>query len=156
MDQLNLLSDLVDDIVPNAGKCCSKCGTFLPLSAYSAASGGNYLRSECKKCRQKMDRVRQKLRKEFPPPANDHCCPICRRNAEQTEGHGGKQHKTPWVLDHDHFTDEARGWLCHTCNRGLGAFNDDVDILGRAILYLNQFSEPVNDNEKAHETDNNL
>lgn len=38
--------------------------------------------------------------------------------------------------DHCHTTNTARGVLCHKCNVGLGMFNDNVDLLTRAIGYL--------------------
>lgn len=39
-------------------------------------------------------------------------------------------------LDHDHSTGAFRGWLCETCNLGLGQFRDDPTLLARAIEYL--------------------
>jgi hypothetical protein len=151
MTQLYLFDDLVLDIGAREGKTCSKCNSYLPLSSFSNASGGAYLRSECRKCSNELGKVRLKLRSELPPPANDHVCPICSRDADQVAGAGGKKQKTHWVLDHNHETEEARGWLCHTCNRALGGFQDDVNILERAIQYLTQFSEPVNDNKEKNE-----
>jgi len=41
-----------------------------------------------------------------------------------------------FVVDHNHKTGNIRGILCSYCNRGLGIFKDDVDIMTRAILYL--------------------
>ena len=40
------------------------------------------------------------------------------------------------VLDHNHKTGEVRGYLCESCNTGIGRFDDDVTILKRAITYL--------------------
>jgi hypothetical protein len=39
-------------------------------------------------------------------------------------------------LDHDHLTKSFRGWLCGNCNRALGLFNDDPQLLRKAVRYL--------------------
>lgn len=39
-------------------------------------------------------------------------------------------------LDHDHATGRFRGWLCSTCNTGIGMFHDSTHLLVRALEYL--------------------
>jgi hypothetical protein len=41
-------------------------------------------------------------------------------------------------LDHDHETGAIRGFLCITCNQGLGLFREDPSRLLRAVVYLRQ------------------
>jgi hypothetical protein len=41
-------------------------------------------------------------------------------------------------LDHDHLTNEFRGWLCNNCNLGIGSFRDSSDLLVAAARYLRE------------------
>jgi hypothetical protein len=50
-------------------------------------------------------------------------------------------------LDHDHSTQTTRAALCFPCNRGLGKFRDDPEIIRRAIAYLrNDFGRAIERN----------
>ncbi len=39
-------------------------------------------------------------------------------------------------VDHCHVTERIRGLLCHRCNRAIGFFEDNKDLLTRAVSYL--------------------
>lgn len=55
-------------------------------------------------------------------------CAICKR-----ENVGKKR----LAVDHDHETGKVRGLLCNLCNTALGAFDDNPEMLARALEYLN-------------------
>lgn len=39
-------------------------------------------------------------------------------------------------VDHDHESGKVRALLCNHCNRGVGAFRDDPDLMRRAAAYI--------------------
>ena len=42
-------------------------------------------------------------------------------------------------VDHDHVTGENRELLCGDCNRGIGMFDESIDLLLKAIEYLKKY-----------------
>jgi hypothetical protein len=42
----------------------------------------------------------------------------------------------PLHIDHCHETGKIRGLLCHKCNTGIGLLGDNVEIIRRALRYL--------------------
>ncbi len=69
-------------------------------------------------------------------------CTICDKPETQLNKKG-----TPRDLsvDHCHKTGRIRGLLCASCNLGIGHFKDDIELLKRAINYLeNDFDITIN------------
>lgn len=66
-------------------------------------------------------------------------CAICAR--PETATRGGR---VKWMaVDHCHDTGVIRGLLCSACNVAIGAFDDDIERLERAIAYLKAAKEAV-------------
>ncbi len=58
-------------------------------------------------------------------------CAICKR----PEACKRRGKILPLSVDHDHATGKVRGLLCTICNRGLGCFKDNPELLRSAAAY---------------------
>ena len=117
-------------------KWCSVCKTILPVSMFAKEGSKGYLRYECRPCAKKHAKIVAKIKKTAPPIPEDYTCPICQRGSKDLVTYG-KNKKSVWVADHNHDTEEFRGWLCHKCNLGLGNLGDNAERCERAADYLN-------------------
>lgn len=75
-------------------------------------------------------RAYQRKFKGLPEPTRP--CP------EACELCGAAPLKQGLHLDHCHTTNTFRGWLCRSCNMGLGHFRDEPELLKKAISYLTE------------------
>ena len=65
--------------------------------------------------------------------SQDNRCAICNTTENKVIG---ERRDWNWAVDHCHDTGKVRGLLCNTCNRALGLFQDNKEILEKAIAYL--------------------
>ncbi|BDI29165.1 hypothetical protein CCAX7_12160 [Capsulimonas corticalis] len=122
----------VADLDPKERQC-SKCKKIKPITEFyrntSYKSGYGY---DCKKCpnaysgRNLKKYGLTKTALELMYKAQDHKCAIC----------GIPEGERLLHIDHCHKTGKVRGLLCERCNLGIGAFNDSLEYLNTAILYL--------------------
>lgn len=135
-------------------KICKRCNLLLDVKLfYSHAHTKDGLRTDCKDCSKKRaasshkkrrlemgeEQYKKKtraysLKRKFGVSQDEHDkmleaqsgkCAIC-----------GLVSSLTLHVDHDHATGLVRGLLCRSCNIGLGHFNDDLDLLLKAMKYL--------------------
>jgi len=119
-------------------KICNVCHKLLDTNIFAknqnAINNRSVRRPSCVDCRKHLEGVNMsaKTKAEWAkkkPQSVPFECPIC---AKRTIA--GITSKV--VLDHDHRNGEARGWVCDSCNTGIGRFKDDVELMKRAIKYI--------------------
>ena len=140
------------------GRTCIKCGETKDIEEFykSRRNKDNYAiryTTECKKCALKnrrehyaenKDRILASHRfrsygltkEEYDEMLDDQggTCAICRRE-EWTRASITKKTRA-LAVDHCHVTGNVRGLLCRACNLALGYFEDNIESMEKAILYL--------------------
>ena len=126
-------------------KTCHECERSLPLSCFRSIGryrkdGTSRIQNVCTECKKTQEKTLRYLKQTIPEPDNNYKCPIClakKENLETIVDHTIiSKSNTNWVMDHNHETNEFRGWLCNTCNSALGWLNDDINRVRRAVDYL--------------------
>lgn len=117
---------------------CKSCDQYYPDDNFWAANGG--LRPFCKPCdaaaRRAMRYGISTAEADALLDAQGGCCAIC--------GVASAESARAFAVDHDHACCSGRktcgkclrGILCHGCNLALGGFRDNVDLLRKAVAYL--------------------
>lgn len=124
-------------------KKCTVCSIEKPLTEYY--NNGKWKQGKCKTCHIKQSNsVAQKnhLRRKYNLSLEEytsklekqhHCCALC--------GKTQKEEKSALCVDHDHKTGQIRDLLCRVCNRALGLFKDDPQLLKKAAEYLERHND---------------
>jgi len=80
----------------------------------------------CRKALNEAERIGEYRRKwGVAPPGADKKCEICAGTIKL-------------AYDHSHKSGVFRGWLCMKCNTALGLINDDVKLLKKMVVYLEE------------------
>lgn len=59
--------------------------------------------------------------------ARDNSCDICKKQVKSLH------------VDHNHTTGRLRGYLCGSCNRGIGLLQDSTIIMKNALAYMETY-----------------
>lgn len=106
---------------------CPKCGKVLPENMFAPNT------DHCQICRRDYDwQYRYGLSPEQYLElyqTQDGKCKICGKELPD-----GKY----LSVDHNQATGEVRGLLCDQCNRGLGYFHENIEVMKKAIEYLEE------------------
>ena len=129
-------------------KRCPVCKTEKNLDQFWK---GQYLCIPCQKHKQKNSwesrspkkRLEQHLKYKYGVTHQEFlnawdsqkgCCAICDVELPDLMTYENRRRK--YAIDHNHETGDFRGILCLNCNSLLGMAKDSVDVLAKAISYL--------------------
>lgn len=143
-------------------KTCTKCKIEKPLDQFpNRKESPDGKRNDCKLCKSETDKARKahldpkqvtlethayrrewRLKRVYGIDQQEYermfeaqsgLCFICNGPPDGRRTYAGRLHLH---VDHDHTTGKIRSLLCGKCNRGLGEFKDDPDLMAKAIAYL--------------------
>lgn len=120
-------------------RVCRECKIDKKITEFAknqmSIKGAIIRRPVCKECYKKKKPIPSNTRREYeakhprPKMGENFTCPICQKSFT-------REFNGDVVLDHSHKTGEIRGWICNSCNTSIGKFNEDVNVLERAIKWL--------------------
>lgn len=131
-------------------KFCPVCKTEKDIGQFWK---GQYLCIDCQKQKQKAfwgsrapkKRLEQHLKYKYGVSHSEFvaewerqkgCCAICTDVLPDLMAYENRNRG--YAIDHNHETKEFRGILCLKCNTLLGMAKDSVEVLARAITYLEE------------------
>ncbi len=119
-------------------KICNICHKLVSTTEFAknqnAKNNRSVRRPSCKECRKQLEGTNinraEKIKWARSKPVNEPFeCPICSKRTI-----AGITSKV--VLEHDHRSGKVRGWVCDSCNTGIGRFKDDKNLLKKAVQFI--------------------
>ena len=113
-------------------KACCQCGEILGYNHFliwrkNASMTKNYYSKNCKPCIRQEQRKLQAIKKLFPPPKAGTPCACCGKVDRLVVDHG-------WSIDDPKTS--FRGYICRSCNVGMGHLGDSLAGVQKAVDYL--------------------
>jgi len=129
--QLEMFKDKANLPEPNGDtQICKLCSKEKTLDRFHNSSNNtSRYDTRCKVCASKDAALRNAMRityKSIKPKVCD-CC--------------GEPSNKSLVVDHCHNTLKFRGWLCASCNLGIGHLGDNIEGVEKAIAFLRKHYE---------------
>ena len=137
--------DLFENVQPEKVTCadlfqCRCCKVDLPLDRFGSYAQRVFKQEKgveklsgrggalyCKSCTSAYNRGKNIAKKQASrKPVEPTECACCKDITEPSK----------LFLDHDHQTYAFRGWVCRSCNSGIGSLGDTIEGLEKAITYL--------------------
>jgi len=126
---------------------CPKCDETKPLSEFTKDKYTAFgIAIYCKTCHRKKGKNRyithknehrnNQLKTDFNITLDEYNEILLKQNNKCAICGKSKNGNKVMCVDHDHNTGKIRGLLCSRCNLGIGSFTDDIDLLKKAIKYL--------------------
>ena len=111
-------------------KVCSHCQEELSVDQFhserKAVKGHTQYDHRCRKCKNlHAKQLAEAKKKAGPKPANNEC-ECCHKISSSL------------VVDHVRGTTNPRGWLCRSCNTGMGLLGDNLEGVMNAVKYLSR------------------
>lgn len=140
----------IDDILNVTDQFCTSCDKLLSIDNFYNSKrklSGKF--GECKDCvklrtkkwlQNNKHRIRERNISRYKITLKEYDdllkkqnfkCAIC-----GSDKSGNNKFAKNFSIDHCHKTKKVRGLLCNSCNRGIGLFKDNIDILLKAVEYL--------------------
>lgn len=125
-------SDQTEIELDISARKCVKCGKIKNLEDFRLslkATNTNYRRPDCKECEKEYAKSRNRKERARLRPKIGTPCECC-----------GKTNKA-LVYDHEHSNNQFRGWICQSCNIGIGRLGDSIAGIEKALTYLKNITK---------------
>ena len=147
--------------IPEGSSLCVACRDLkenIDFHWYKSDNGKSRTRvnGSCRECRQKLAKETRELKKKIvpysPKPAEKELCeacylPVYKNQSDIPKGVDGTY---SWNFDHEHGTENFRGWICTPCNTGFGLLGDTYESILKRLEFLKKAKVNQNNSQKEY------